>query len=181
MHSYWGFSVRLQFYKQGKESASCVSSLAMESSGPCLTINNHLLQRSCSQVSVCPPSFLSFSIYQDGYLECLLCLYVSLSPFSSLPSPHTPLQSRAFFFSLCPSSVLLCVCSRGHSAFSADIVHCFFPGGGWVWDRSDFLSLRNTGGTATHYSMYCTAWQQLCRRRRGSIGLCILYLLEPVV
>lgn len=63
-----------------------------------------------------------------------LSLFLRFSPQPSFTSVVTCVCVIFFFSSCClslPRSVLLlCACSRGHSISSADIVHCFFPGGG---------------------------------------------------
>ncbi len=131
------------------------------------------------RVTVCWPWNPTTSVLQSitTYCRAALCSQVSVSLLSvkipilnvssarclspPLPSPSL-LHLCRVYVSLCPflCSLRLCVCSRGHSASSADTVHCFSPGGScWDWDRYDFLSVRNTGGTETHYSMYYTAWQ----------------------
>lgn len=73
----------------GKNSASCAISLAEESLGPCLTINNHLLQRSSLQSNLCLSTafYISLSrcLYRDVNLQCLFWLYLPAFPFP-LPS-----------------------------------------------------------------------------------------------
>lgn len=73
----------------GKNSASCAISLAEESLGPCLTINNHLLQRSSlqSNLSLSTAFYISLSrcLYRVVNLQCLFWLYLPAFPFP-LPS-----------------------------------------------------------------------------------------------
>lgn len=79
-----------------------------------------------------------------------------------------------FLLPPCLSGPARCCCSRGHFVSSADIVHCFFPGGSfWDLDRLDLLSLGDAGGTAAHYSMYSAVWQQLWKRRGVVWTLCL--------
>lgn len=117
----------------GKNSASCAISLAEESLGPCLTINNHLLQRSSLQSNLClfTAFYISLSrcLYRDVNLQCLFSLYLPAFPFP-LPSPVLIHLCSHVLFPCWPVSRLLCACSRGHSVSSADIVHCFFAIGG---------------------------------------------------
>lgn len=123
----------LAIIQGGKNSASFAISVAEESLGPCLTINNHLLQRSSLQSSLCLSTafYLSLSrcLYRDVNLQCLLWLYLPAFPFP-LPSPVPIHLCSHVLFPCWPVSGLLCACSRGHSVSTADIVHCFFAIGG---------------------------------------------------
>lgn len=159
------------------QEGSKVSSILTASNGilgPHLTINNHWLQKSpflCTQLSLSP---LWKRVSPLSPLFASVCL-------SHLFSSPASIHLCSHFFPcclLCSFSVLLHACSRGHCVFPADIGHCIFPGGGcWHRDRWDSLSLGNTGGTATHYSKLCMAWQQLWRR-----NLCVCnFLLELAV
>lgn len=137
----------------------------MESSGLCLPINNHLLQRSFLQSSLClstltfclPPFSLSVKICIMNVSSACICL--SLHLLSSPASIHLCSHVRVCVF------LALCCCVSAVEVILSSLLILAIAfsqeaAAGTEIGRTS-SALRNTEGTAAHYSVYCSAWQQL--------------------
>lgn len=126
------FSVCLQLYMEGRSQHS------VSVHQPCLAINNHLLQRSCSPVPVCRAGFPFRFLYLWRWISSLSSLLVSVSPPSLTATAFIHLCSHVhgLFFSSAPARF----CFRGHFCFLC----WYFP----FLSMSGLLGLRNKGGAA---------------------------------